>query len=122
MAGPPAALGCWSCFGTLLLRRKAAVDRLAIQVRVAAADENDLSGRVVGAVSALLARFRPRGMAHALFATAATQMLVPAFALLIWPPPTTSWSPSVFGVFMLSAFFALLFVVSALLFRRASTN
>lgn len=75
---------------------------------------------IVGFVGSLLARLKPMGMAHTLFATAFVQMLVPIIALLIWPPPTTSWSPSVFGVFILSAFFAILFVVSGLLFRRAS--
>jgi hypothetical protein len=74
----------------------------------------------VGFVGSLMARFEPRGMAHTLFAAAFTQMLVPVIALLIWPPPDTSWSPSVFGVFVLNAFFAMLFVLSAMLFRRAS--
>ena len=75
----------------------------------------------VGFIGSLIARFKPRGMARTLFAAALTQMLVPVIALLIWPPPATSWAPGVFGVFVLSAFFAMLFVVSALLFRRAST-
>lgn len=74
----------------------------------------------VGFVGALVSRFKPRGMARTLFAAAFAQMLVPVIALLIWPPPDTSWAPSVFGVFVLCAFFAMLFVVSALLFRRAS--
>jgi hypothetical protein len=73
----------------------------------------------VGLIGSLMTRFKPRGMARTLFAAALTQMLVPVFALLIWPPPVTSWAPGVFGVFVLSAFFAMLFVVSALLFRRA---
>ncbi len=71
-------------------------------------------------VGALLARLQAGGMARTLFAAAFVQMLVPAVALFIWPPPATSWSPSVLGVFVLSGFFAVLFVVSALLFRRAS--
>ena len=62
------------------------------------------------------------GMALTLFAAALTQMLVPVIALIIWPPPATSWAPGVFGVFALSAFFAMLFVGSALLFRRASAT
>jgi len=73
----------------------------------------------VGFIGSLMARFKPRGMARTLFAAALTQMLVPVIALLIWPPPVTSWAPGVFGVFVLSAFFAMLFVGSALLFRRA---
>lgn len=74
----------------------------------------------VGFIGSLIARFKPRGMARTLFAAALTQMLVPIIALLIWPPPVTSWSPSVFRVFVLSALFAMLFVVSALLFQKAA--
>ena len=73
----------------------------------------------VGLIGSLMARFKPRGMARTLFSAALVQMLVPVIALIIWPPPVTSWAPSVFGVFVLSGFFAMLFVVSALLFRRA---
>jgi hypothetical protein len=76
----------------------------------------------VGFIGSLMARFKPRGMARTLFAAALTQMLVPVIALLIWPPPAISWAPGVFGVFALSAFFAMLFVGSALLFRRASAT
>jgi len=76
----------------------------------------------VGLIGSLMSRFKPLGMARTLFAAALTQMLVPVIALLIWPPPATSWAPGVFGVFMLSAFFAMLFVASALLFRRASDS
>ena len=76
----------------------------------------------VGLVGSLVARFNSRGMAITLFSAAFTQMLVPVIALLIWPPPATSWAPSVFGVFVLTAFFAMLFVVSGLLFRHATAN
>jgi hypothetical protein len=74
----------------------------------------------VGIIGSLVARFRPHGMVRTLFAVAFTQMLIPLIALLIWPPPIISWAPGVFGVFVLNAFFATLFVVSALLFQRAS--
>ena len=74
----------------------------------------------VGFIGSLMARFKPRGMARTLFAAALAQMSVPVIALLSWPPPATSWAPSVFGVFVLSAFFAMLFVGSALLFRKAA--
>lgn len=74
---------------------------------------------VVGLVGSFMSGFKARGMARTLFAAAATQMLVPVVALLIWPPPVTSWSPGVARVFMLSGFFAMVFVVSAVLFRRA---
>jgi len=75
---------------------------------------------VVGLSGSLIARFKPRGMARTLFAAALTQMLVPVIVLIVWPPPIISWAPGVFGVFVLSAFFAMLFVVSALLFRRSA--
>jgi hypothetical protein len=77
---------------------------------------------VVGSVGALIARFKPKGMSNALIAAAVVQALVPVIALLIWPPPTTSWAPGVVGVFLLSTFFALVFLVSALLFRQASSK
>ncbi len=76
----------------------------------------------VGLIGSLMARFKPRGMAITLFTTAVAQMSVPLIALIIWPPSTTSWSPSVFRVFVLNACFAMLFVISALLFQRASTS
>ena len=76
----------------------------------------------VGFIGSLMARFKPRGMARTLSAAALAQMSVPVIALISWPPPATSWAPSVFGVFVLSAFFAMLFVGSALLFRRASAT
>lgn len=74
----------------------------------------------VGLVGALLSRFKAKGMALTLFVAAAVQMLVPLTAYFIWPPPETSWSPHVFGVFLLSGFFALLFLISGLLFRKAA--
>jgi len=74
----------------------------------------------VGFIGSLMSHFKPRGMARTLFAAAFTQMLVPVISLFIWPPPVTSWVPGVFGVFVLNAFFAMLFVTSALLFRNAA--
>jgi hypothetical protein len=85
----------------------------------------------VGFVGALIARFHPRGMALALFATAVAQMLVPVIALVIWKAgwqdllidpnsPHPPFHPGITPVFGLNAFFAMLFVGSALLFRRAS--
>ena len=73
----------------------------------------------VGAIGAIVARFRPHGMARALFATALAQALVSVIALIIglgspWSPP------GVLGVLILNGFFAGLFVGSALLFRYAA--
>jgi len=85
----------------------------------------------VGFVGALIARFGPRGMALALFATAIAQMLVPAIALVIWKAgwqdllidpnsPHPPFHPGIGPVFVLNAVFAMLWVVSALLFRKAA--
>lgn len=68
----------------------------------------------------VISGFKAGGMARTLFIAAAVQMLIPVIALLIWPPPETSWSPSIFGVFLLTGFFSWLFLVSGILFKRAS--
>jgi hypothetical protein len=84
----------------------------------------------VGFVGALIARFEARGMALALVATAIAQMLVPVVALVIWQAgwqdlltdgssPHPPFHPGIGPVFGLNAVFAMLWVVSALLFRRA---
>ena len=83
---------------------------------------NLLYGGVLAAlvIGAAIARFRPRGMERALYATAFAQVLIPVIALIIWPPSVVSWGAAgVFGVFIINAIFALLFVVSALFFHRA---
>ena len=71
----------------------------------------------VGIISAIIGRFRPRGMARALAATAITQALVAAIALvaglgLPWSPPAE--------IVALNALFIGSFVASAWLFRRAA--
>ena len=70
-------------------------------------------------IGAAVARLEPQGMARALFATALAQALVPVIALVIWKP---DFPPGVLQVFGLNAFFVMLFVGSALLFRRASVS
>lgn len=77
---------------------------------------------LVGIAGSLISRFKPQGMSRALFLAAFIQLLVPTVALLIWPPPTISWSPGVLPVFMLTAFFAVLFGVSGLLFKRSGAG
>lgn len=71
---------------------------------------------VVGGAGALIARCKPAGMAKTLFVAAATQMLVPVVALMIWKPELTL---EVLAIFVLNGFFATLFVVSGLLFKKA---
>ena len=71
----------------------------------------------VGIVGAIVARFRPRGMARAMFATALAQALVAVIALIFglgspFSPPAE--------ILALNGFFVALFVGSALLFRYAA--
>jgi hypothetical protein len=72
---------------------------------------------LVGLIGAIIAHLEPQGMSCALFATAFAMVLVPAIALLIGTP---AFANGVVAVFGLHAFYAMLFVGSALLFRRAA--
>ncbi len=67
---------------------------------------------------AVIARFRPRGMSNALYATALAQMLVPFAALIFWRSALDE-PPGITGIFLLNAFFAGLFWLSGILFRKA---
>jgi hypothetical protein len=73
----------------------------------------------VGIVGAIVARFRPHGMARALFATALAQALVSVIALIITLGSPGS-PPGVLGVLILNGSFVGLFVGSAWLFREAA--
>jgi len=76
---------------------------------------------VIGLIGSLVSRFKPRGMALTLFAVALVQFLIPVAALII--SPEVSWGNiGVVGVFVTNSIFAVMFGVSALLFRRASTH
>jgi len=77
---------------------------------------------MVGLIGSLLSRFRPRGMSYTLFAAAMAQLLVPVFALLVWPAKATWGEPGVIGVFIINFVFVALFVISALLFQLASKD
>jgi hypothetical protein len=67
----------------------------------------------VGIVGAIIARFRPGGMARALFATALAQVLVAVAALI-------AGSGLAEPVWPLTGFFAALWLGSAWLFRKAA--
>ena len=72
----------------------------------------------VGIIGAAIARFRPRGMARALFATALAQALAAVIALMFgWGSTGENW-PQV--IVFLNGFFAALWLGSAGLFQKAA--
>lgn len=71
----------------------------------------------VGIIGAVIARFRPHGMARALLATALAQALVAVIALIFGLG--LPWSPPV-EILALNGFFVALFLGSAWLFRNAA--
>jgi hypothetical protein len=75
---------------------------------------------MVGIIGAAMARFQPNGMARALFVTALVQALVLVTALIIRNPQVTPWTAAVLRGFGGNAFNVMLFVASALLFRKAA--
>jgi hypothetical protein len=70
----------------------------------------------VAAVGALVARFRPLGMARAMFATALTQFAVPLVAALIWKPELDL---GMLKVLVFNGVFVGIWAVAGALFRRA---
>ncbi|MGP4101646.1 hypothetical protein [Nonomuraea sp. KM90] len=72
----------------------------------------------VGVVGAVIARFRPSGMARALLATASAQALVAVIALIAGKHQAPN--ASVAEIVVLNGIFVALFVGSAWLFRRAA--
>lgn len=71
----------------------------------------------VGIVGAIIARFRPSGMARALMATATAQALVGVIVLIVgWDDP---WNGPL-EILVLNGFFVALFAGSAWLFGRAA--
>lgn len=74
---------------------------------------------VVWIIGSFVSRFKPRGMAFTLSATAIIQFLIPVVALII--SSEVSWgNAGVIGVFIVNTFFAILFASSGLLFLRAT--
>ena len=71
----------------------------------------------VGIIGAIIARFQPRGMARAMFATALAQALIAVTALIAGIVPAYN---SAFEILALNGFFVALFVGSACLFRNAA--
>jgi len=91
---------------------------LVVWMHGAVATEDDSPGLiffgvlVVGIIGAIIARFRPLGMARALFATALAQALVAVIAMIAWK--------QYFEISILNGFFIALWIGSALLFRKAA--
>ena len=73
----------------------------------------------VGAIAAVIARFKPEGMARALFATALAQTLVAVIAL-VGRMGTPFSGP--LEIVAINGFFVALFVGSGLLFRKAARS
>jgi len=71
----------------------------------------------VGIIGALIARFKPHGMARALVATAVAQALVAVIALTAGMVP--AYNPA-YEILILNGFFVALWVGSAWLFRSAA--
>lgn len=74
---------------------------------------------LVGLAGATIARLEPKGMSHALFATAFAMVSVPLVAWVIGTPAFANGFAAVLG---LHACFAWLFAGSALLFRHAAVQ
>jgi hypothetical protein len=72
---------------------------------------------LTGLSGVALARFQPRGMAKAAFATAGVTFLVPIVGLILNP---SDFSPGIPQVFLLNGIFVLMFAASGLLFRHAT--
>lgn len=70
-------------------------------------------------LGSVIARFRPHAMTKVLFITAFAHVLVPVIAFFAWRPLFNA-PPGVARVFLLNAFFVLLWVGAGLLFRRAA--
>ena len=96
----------------------AAAALLILWMQGAVATEDDSPGPiffgvlVVGITGAVITRFRPQGMARALFATALAQVLVAVFAMIAWA--------QYLEILLLNGFFVALWIGSALLFRKAA--
>src|SRR4030095_10997604 len=75
---------------------------------------------VVGIIGVAIARFQPDRMARALSATALAQASVLAIALTTRNPQVTPWTAAVLRGFGLDVCFAMLFVGSELVLRKAA--
>ena len=116
------AVGVAVAAGFLLVWVNAAVGLIGSEDNPA----NLLYGGVLAVAlsGAIAARFRPLGLSRAMFAAALTYVLVTVVALFVWKPTGTAAEPSVYllNVLVANGLLAALWVVSGLLFRRASAT
>lgn len=77
---------------------------------------------VVIIIGAIASRLNASGMFKTMILGTLSTIAVPCIAYLIWPPSVISWSPGVFKVFLMSGFFASLFVLSAFLFKMSGKS
>ena len=111
-----AAVGVALAAGLLLVWVAIAVGILGVEGDPA--DLMYIGVLAVGLIGAIIVRFQPHGMARALFATATAQALVAVIALVAGMQHAEFSSVSeILGV---NGLFVALWVVSALLFRRAA--
>ena len=82
---------------------------------------NPLYAAVIGTgiAGAIIARFRPRGMAWTAFAMAAVQTMVPLIALKLHQP---DFHPGLAQVLLLNLAFTTLFAIAGLLFLHTARN
>ena len=109
------AVGVAGVAGFLLLWVNAAVEIIG--------DDNPANLMYLGVLAtaffgAIIARFKAAGMARAMFATAFAHTLVAVIAWIFYPTA----SPGPVGILAINAFFVMLWVGSALLFRNASAD
>jgi uncharacterized membrane protein len=72
----------------------------------------------VGIIGAIIARFRPGGMARVMGATALAQVIVAVIALMAgWGSTAPAWPND---ILVLTGFFVALWLLSAYLFKRAA--
>lgn len=72
----------------------------------------------VGIIGAIIARFQPEGMAHAMYATALAQTVVAVITMIAGLGSTAPIWPK--DILLLNGFFVALWLLSALLFRKAA--
>jgi len=74
---------------------------------------------IAGILGSFMSRLKSKGMMITLYVMALVQFLVPIVALNIGPANVSWGQAGVIGVFVLNAFFTMIFVISAMLFQRA---